>query len=288
MPKKLDISLKDLFKEMPVEFIGTLTPYKPLNLLNTDLTNTEHKPDILLELEGKRILHIEFQSTNDPIMPTRMLLYRALIMRKFRSYSINQWVIYVGEEKLRMSNKLIEDGIVFWFNQIDAREVPCDRLIKSEKISDKIIACLCNIQNPREYLVFILKELENMGEKESLRYKQILDIFMVYRKNIRNIFVKMKEELQMPLTINKKMLEQDELYQLGLKRGLEEGIEEGIEKGALLESQSLLINLVKMKFGGISKDLEDKIKAIGNKKKLENLIYQLIKIQSLEDFSKLI
>lgn len=276
MPKKFDISLKDLFVDMPVEFIRTLTPYRPVGLLNTDLTNTEFKPDVLLELEGKRILHIEFQSTNDPTMAVRMLLYRALMMRKFRGYDTVQWVIYVGEDRLKMNNKLVENGIVFWFNLIDAREIPCDRLVKSDKITDKIIACLCDVPNPREYLILVLKELENMHEKESLRYGQILDVFMTYRKNIRKIFIKMKEEPDMPLVINKKIVEQDDLYKLGT-----------IE-GALTESQNLLINSIKVKFGGITEEMESKIKKIKNREKLENLLFELIKAQSFEDFSKLI
>ncbi len=70
-----DIVLKDIFEEIPYRFSKLLSPTPIKELLPTNLLSTELKVDFLAKLEDESILHMEFQSFNDPTMPWRMLRY---------------------------------------------------------------------------------------------------------------------------------------------------------------------------------------------------------------------
>ncbi|QGG48859.1 Rpn family recombination-promoting nuclease/putative transposase [Heliorestis convoluta] len=55
--------------------------------------------------EGKLICHIEFQSYNAKDMPYRMLRY-ALEVHKRKKLPINQLVVYFGQKKLTMKERI--------------------------------------------------------------------------------------------------------------------------------------------------------------------------------------
>ncbi|MCS7213036.1 MAG: hypothetical protein NZ927_02270 [Candidatus Calescibacterium sp.] len=51
------------------------------------------------------ILHVDFQTKNDPDMPKRMLRYLYVIISRY-NLPVKQVVIYLGKEELRMSNRI--------------------------------------------------------------------------------------------------------------------------------------------------------------------------------------
>ncbi|MEJ7555848.1 MAG: Rpn family recombination-promoting nuclease/putative transposase, partial [Aquificaceae bacterium] len=97
-----DITLKDIFEEIPHRLSKILAPAPIKELLPTNFPSTELRVDFLARLEDESILHIEFQSFNDPNMPFRMLRYYLAIWERYPTSPIKQLLVYVGNRKLRM------------------------------------------------------------------------------------------------------------------------------------------------------------------------------------------
>jgi hypothetical protein len=81
--------------------------------------------DTLLLIEnGDLIVHIELQAQNDPDMLSRMGLYAFIVRLKYKKLPI-QYVIYVGEEPLRMEvsdknpNGIINMGVEYIQPRLD-------------------------------------------------------------------------------------------------------------------------------------------------------------------------
>jgi predicted transposase/invertase (TIGR01784 family) len=74
--------------------------------LNPEMPQVQtSRADLLGSAGNNRLVHIEFQSSNDPDMALRMAEYALRIYRQFRAFP-KQIVLYVGEPKLRMSETL--------------------------------------------------------------------------------------------------------------------------------------------------------------------------------------
>ena len=59
----------------------------------------------------KQILHLEIQNNNDYSMSRRMLRYYNDIKIKFNNLKVNQYLIYIGKEKLYMKDHIKEDNL---------------------------------------------------------------------------------------------------------------------------------------------------------------------------------
>ena len=101
-----DIALKDIFEEIPHRLSKILASAHIKELLPTNFPSTELRVDFLARLEDESILHIEFQSFNDPNMPFRMLRYYLAILERYPNSPIKQLLVYVGNRKLRMKSRL--------------------------------------------------------------------------------------------------------------------------------------------------------------------------------------
>lgn len=89
----------------------------------------ERRVDLVLSLEDGSILHIEFQSTNDRNMAYRMVEYWPLIKRRFRR-PLRQVVLYVGQARPAIANRLEEDDLRFSYGVMDIREIGADVLMR--------------------------------------------------------------------------------------------------------------------------------------------------------------
>ena len=87
----------------------------------------EREPDYLkmvIDQNGKKwILHLEFQTTNDPKMLYRMAEYKAILQRKY-GIPVRQVVIYLGSEKPKMRTQLSEEEQITGFELKDIRDFP--------------------------------------------------------------------------------------------------------------------------------------------------------------------
>jgi len=292
VPSK-DIALKDIFEEIPHRLSKILSPAPIKELLPTALPSTELRVDFLARLEDESILHMEFQSFNDVNMPWRMLRYYTAIAEKYKTHNIKQLVVYVGNEKLRMKSSLKIKNLVFKYEILDIRQIDCRVLLESPDPMDRLLACLCKVEDEVYLIEKLIKTMEGMNEEERKDYLLKALTLTELRPNLR---IRLTEEVKpMPIVVRpedirlpKRKLRKDILYRLGLEEGRKEGevigIEKGrkegevigIEKGLLKSAQDMLIAVVEAKLGYVPKGLEERVKDIKDREFLHALIKKLI------------
>jgi len=238
VPSK-DIALKDIFEEVPHRLSKILAPAPIKELLPTNFPSTELRVDFLARLEDDSILHIEFQSFNDTNMPFRMLRYYLAILERYPSNPIKQLLVYVGNRKLRMKSRLKLRNLTFSYEILDIRQIDCRVLLESPDPMDRLLACLCKVEDEVYLIEKLIKTMEGMNDEERKDYLLKALTLTELRPNLR---IKLTEEVKpMPIVVrpediklSKKKLRKDVLYRLGLEDGKQIGLEEGRKEGEII------------------------------------------------------
>jgi len=312
MPSK-DITIRDIFEEIPQRLSKILAPAPIKELLPTNFPSTELRVDFLARLEDDSILHIEFQSFNDTNMPFRMLRYYLAILERYPSSPIKQLLVYVGNRKLRMKSRLRIRNLTFSYEILDIRQIDCKLLLESPDPMDRLLACLCKVEDEVYLIEKLIKTMEGMNEEERKDYLLKALTLTELRPNLR---IKLTEEVKpMPIVVRpediklpKRKLRKDVLYRLGLEEGKQIGIEEGrkegevigiekgkqigfqegeaigiekgkhigLEEGLLKSAQNMVIAVVEAKLGYVPKGLEEGVREIKDRDFLHALIKKLI------------
>ncbi len=294
-----DITLKDIFEEVPHRLSKILSPAPIKELLPTALPSTELRVDFLARLEDESILHMEFQSFNDANMPWRMLRYYTAIAEKYKTYNIKQLLVYVGNRKLRMKSKLRIRNLTFSYEILDIRQIDCKVLLESPDPMDRLLACLCSVEDEAYLIEKLIKTMEGMNEEERKDYLLKALTLTELRPNLR---IRLTEEVRhMPIVVRpedirlpKRKLKKDILYRLGLEEGkqigleegkqigLEEGKQIGIEEGLLKSAQEMLIAIIEGKLGYVPEEIVNRIREIRDVEFLRSLAKKLV--STSEDF----
>jgi predicted transposase YdaD len=93
--------------------------------------------------DGQRLIGFELQSSNDNSLPLRMAEYALRVYRKYGQFP-EQYVLYVGNAKLRMASQLQGANFQCRYTIIDIREIDEERLLRSPHKADFILAILSN------------------------------------------------------------------------------------------------------------------------------------------------
>jgi hypothetical protein len=221
----MDIFLRDSLQRIPERFISILTGKKGIKILdNTFPTVKERKADLIIELEDRSIFHLELQTHPDKNMPLRMLEYYTLLKQKYPDRKIRQMVLYVGEGAPRMESSINTDNLSFRYELRDIKEIRCKELMESPQMEDKILAVLCNVEDPKRYFKGIFEELLKLPEKERADYIRKLLTALHYRPKLKVALKRLLEEKKMPLTITREMMEKDPFFQEGKLEAQKEAI----------------------------------------------------------------
>ncbi len=314
MPSK-DITLKDIFEEVPHRLSKILSPAPIKELLPTSLPSTELRVDFLARLEDESILHMEFQSFNDTNMPWRMLRYYTAIAEKYKTHNIKQIVVYVGNEKLRMKSSLKIKNLVFKYEILDIRQIDCRVLLESPDPMDRLLACLCKVEDEVYLIEKLIKTMESMNEEERKDYLLKALTLTELRPNLR---IRLTEEVKpMPIVVRpedirlpKRKLRKDILYRLGLEEGKKEGeiigiekgkqigleegrkegevigIEKGKQIGELEFAQKMVITITEDKLGYVPEGLKERVREIKDRDFLHALIKKLINSEKVLEVLK--
>ncbi len=302
-----DIALKDIFEEIPHRLSKILAPAPIKELLPTNFPSTELRVDFLARLEDESILHIEFQSFNDTNMPFRMLRYYLAILERYPSSPIKQLLVYVGNRKLRMKSRLKLRNLTFSYEILDIRQIDCRVLLESPDPMDRLLACLCKVEDEVYLIEKLIKTMEGMNDEERKDYLLKALTLTELRPNLR---IRLTEEVKpMPIVVRpediklpKKKLRKDILYRLGLEEGkkegeiigiekgkqigLEEGKQIGIEEGLLKSAQEMVITIIEVKLGYVPEDIANRIREIRDMEFLRSLAKKLV--SASEDFMQVL
>ena len=180
----------------------------------------EREMDFFYEVEteqGERlILHIEFQTEDDPEILYRKGEYHGIQLRR-KKMTIRHLVIYLGKNKPTMPTKLPENEIYRGFDLINIHEFNKEKLLSSQILGVIITAILT--QYPEEQvesiLRFIVMRLKLVCQNATELSKYLKQLVMLSRlRKIEDLTIKITQE--MPITYN---IETDYLYQQGVEQG---------------------------------------------------------------------
>jgi len=231
--------------------------------------------DLLGESADERLVHIELQSTHDPIMALRMMEYCADIYRRFGRFP-EQVVLYVGEAPLRMENSLTGPCLSFQYRILDIRELDGERLLNSDQIGDNVIAVLARVRNKRAAVRRILRSIAAGDPSETAN---ALTGFLMLA-GLRQLGDTVEKEAgQMPLLDD--ILDHPVLGR-EYKRGLKQGIEQGLERGKHAGELTLLLRQVERRFGTVPAALRERFAAMSDSE-IESIALRLLDAHSLED-----
>jgi len=240
MPKEINI-FDQIFKEYAepifLPFIERLLGYKIIkkqSLKDKMQTSIERECDFLFEITLENsdhfILHIEFQSQDDPSMLLRMTEYHGIIFKKYQM-EIKHYLIYLGEKPTKMPTKLEERFVFKEYQLINLSDTDPEVYLRSNIPEEFILAILSRY--PKEQYEEILRSIINKL-KSVVKSKPLLEKYskqLIFISRLRKLELQTTKILEiMPIMID---IESDGLYLKGISQGINQGINLGLKKVAI-------------------------------------------------------
>jgi predicted transposase YdaD len=166
---RFDAVVKDLFqRDLPTLLAQLAGPAEVREFLNVEFSVVEERvADLVLLLSDGSILHLDFQSHNDPEMPYREGIYGLMIGKRYRRRRVRQIVIYMGAARIRMKDALDLGGIQVAYQLVDIRQFDAAALLASGNPGDFALALLAHggVRKMRE----ILRKANELPEPQRRR-----------------------------------------------------------------------------------------------------------------------
>ena len=238
------------------------------NWLEVELPQVQSRRADLLGMTAEgAFLHIELQSSHDSAMPLRMAEYALAIYRKF-NWVPHQFVLYVGDSPLRMSDSLNGPGLKFHYTLIDFRNLAGSELLDSPHIEDNILAILARLQNRSTSVRKILHRIAMLEDPE--RRAALAQLLIL--SGLRNLEQTVEEEAHKMPILN------DILSHKVLGPAILQGRQEGRQEGR----QDILKRQLEKRFGPIPGWVEARFSSLSTDE-LEDLAVRLLDAAKLED-----
>jgi predicted transposase/invertase (TIGR01784 family) len=197
-------------------------------------TTIERRPDFLKKVAHAKseldyILHIEFQTEDEPEMVYRMHEYCAILLRKYK-LPLKQFVFFVNQRKAKMKTSLHLDNLSFDFTLTSLQDIDYHVFVNSDKPEEVILAILANFgaDQPETVVKTVLEKIKAIPTETLRREKCVKQLEIL--SNLRNLQALIIKQLEiMALTYD---IEKDIRFQQGISKGLQQGISKGISKGA--------------------------------------------------------
>ena len=221
----------------------------PANLNKT----LERQPDFLklvTDTQGnKYILHLEFQTVNDPHMASRILTYFALLYEKHR-WEIRQYVVYLGSRKMNMQDRLEIGMTSHAFRIINLQEVSAESLLDgAQQPEEAVLSVLAsfNRHEARKVLNRILLKLQELSGNERLLKKYIKQLEILSQlRNLQEETIKQSEAMAITYDIKK-----DVRYRQGKEEGKVEGEKKQLEIARNMKKAGMSVKQI-AEFTGLS------------------------------------
>lgn len=234
-----DIITKDILKSIAKElskYILKIKIYDDIELIDKEFTRVEKREADLLFKNQDEIIHIEIQNQNHNNMHKRMLRYYSDILFEYEEYPIKQYLIYIGREKCNMQSTIKRDKILYNYDIIDMKNIPCEEFLNSNDPSAVALSILCDFEGKDKQLVVntILKRLKELTSDE-LEFRSKLRVVEILSTN-RDL----EDEVKKGEYMLKVDIEKMPSYNIGLERGMQKGIEQGMQKSAMLIAKKMI------------------------------------------------
>jgi hypothetical protein len=161
---------------------------------------------------------------------------------------------------------------------VDVRDLDGERLLKSARVDDNIIAVLTRIADQRKAVRLVVRRIKGLrrkGERESALDRLV--ILAGLRKMLGTI---VEEEVKKVPILN------DILQHEILGREYKKGRQEGELIGRQKEGLTILLRQIKKRFGSVPKVAEERLRKF-SAKELEELSVRLLDAKSIESLLKI-
>ena len=186
--------------------------------------------DVTPESGEPFILHLEFESGDNPKMVYRVSEYHGIALKE-REREIKHVVIYLGMTAPTMRTTLKPEEVFTGFELLDVQGLDVEDLLSSQVPGFVLIAILGDYppENAERILQRVLENVKKLTPDEHQLRKYVKQILVLARlRKIKFLATKILKE--MPITFDIE-IEKDELYLRGEAKGIEKGIEKGTVKG---------------------------------------------------------
>jgi hypothetical protein len=266
-----DIISKQLIQRIAVDLAVYLLKLNikadDLELLATEQQRVEdRRADLVAKVKQAKaefILHIEIQNNNDARMPLRMLRYYTDICFAHANLPVQQYVIYIGSDKLTMLAEKHDVGLDYRYRILDMHDIDYHDLLQQNTPDAIVLAILGDfkLDSKRTAVQEIVSKLyENLGSQPR-RFREYLYMLEILSEN-RDLKTYIKEAETM---ITQVTIENLPSYELGMERGMEQGMERGMEQGIEIIIRQLLNTHSVEQVADLIHLPVDKIKLIKNK-----------------------
>ena len=188
----------------------------------------------------REIIHIEFQTSNDDSMLSRMLIYYSLLFEIF-NVPVRQFVFYFGKAKLKMDNELVHTDLNYNYKIINFHSVSYKNFLYSENPKMVLLSILSDFEDKDAGWIIeeILLRIKNLDKNpvDFNRHFIQLDYLSVLR-NLQQTVIQKQKDMALVLDIKK-----DLRFKEGIDEGIEKGIEKGIQKGIQKGIEKVAINM---------------------------------------------
>jgi predicted transposase YdaD len=253
-----DTALKDLLTGLARLALRELTGVEVTGWRDVELPEVSNpRMDLLGETGDGSLIHIELQSTNDELMAVRMADYGLRVYRQKRVFPM-QFVLYVGDGALRMSDRLELPRLSFQYRLVDIRDLDGEKLLDSDAIGDNIIAILTRVRDRQEAIRRILRKIVDL---EPSRRGRMFRLLMVVA-GLRRLGTEIEEETKRMPILND--INDHEVLGREYKRGVQQGLQQGVQQGLQQGELRLLTAMLEDRFGELPEWAREKLSGFGS------------------------
>ena len=281
-----DTVLKSLLSGAQNSIFRQITRAGQGRWLNVELPDvTQRRVDLLFETIDlvtlvRRLIALELLSTNDMLLPLRMAEYSLLVYRLHKLFP-ELFVLYVGNEELRLPSELVGPNIYCRYKIIDIRSFEAETLLESPFPADTVLAILAREAERPETIRRILARMAKMGKGPELNAAFSKLMILAGLRKLGDTI--QKEAQNMPILDD--IMDHDVIgpaIRRGLEQGREEGREEGREQGTQTEALAYTRRLLSRRFGTLPTAIEDRLSKLSTIE-LEDLGVRLLDATALSD-----
>ncbi|MBC7326103.1 MAG: hypothetical protein H5T99_12455, partial [Moorella sp. (in: Bacteria)] len=295
-----DRSVKALARRYPEPFVrvalGSLEDLSVETIENPEINLPEKRLDFVygLRQEGREyILHLEFQLEHRADVPERMFTYNALLTASYDRPVLSAVIYLERRSYARLPQEYAVEfrgRIVHTFPYLVVRLWEYAEAISSGQLKELAPLLILLTEEKDEKVLARSRELILAGRDEKWRANALSCAITVARRYFpKDLLLKFfREELEM---LQEADIVQDwinEGFQKGMEKGIEKGIEQGIEQGQVKAIREDIIDVLSERFGVVKKGIGAKLAAIDDLAVLRSLHRKSIKVESLEEFARLL
>ena len=255
MANGYDATVKELVWAGAPALLRMLAGARVAGFLSAEFSSVrQRRPDMVAELDGGGLFHMEFQVGRED-MVWRMLEYYALISRHHGGAPVTQLVLHLGERGEDGPPGIRHPNLNFRYEVRYIADLDAGPLLDSPAPEDAVLAILCRCDDIRERVRRILARLAPLPRRERADAAAKLLIL----SQLRRATPVVKEELEtMAIQFNiKEHPYLSEIFAQGLAEGEAAGREEGEAKGRA----EALLRLVERRRVIVPEEAERRIRA---------------------------